>query len=40
MRFDRETGVAKGSEKPLVFTVLFERRYDKATGTFKTPPTS
>lgn len=32
------TRVAKGSEKPLVFSALFERRYEKATGAF-TPQT-
>lgn len=30
--------MAKGSEKPLVFSALFERRYDKGTGVF-TPQT-
>jgi hypothetical protein len=30
--------VAKGSEKPLVFSALFERRYDQTTGNF-TPQT-
>lgn len=30
--------MAKGSEKPLVFSALFERRYNKATGVF-TPQT-
>ncbi len=30
--------MAKGSEKPLVFSALFERRYDQTTGNF-TPQT-